>query len=66
MCSSAAQMFRSYGAWFVWVVVVYKHLVPLGPKTTATKKHSRLLLNTSHARITKQLCHRLLRSSHPL
>jgi hypothetical protein len=30
------QMFRSYGAWSVWVVVVYKHLVPLGPKTTAT------------------------------
>ena len=33
------QMFRSYGSWkLVWVVVVYKHLVPLGPKTTATKK----------------------------
>ena len=32
------QMFRSYGAWkLVWVVGVYKHLVPLGPKTTATK-----------------------------
>ena len=31
------QMFRSSGAWLVWVVVVYKHLVPLGPKTTATK-----------------------------
>ena len=31
------QMFCSYEAWhFVWVVVVYKHLVPLGPKTTAT------------------------------
>jgi hypothetical protein len=22
---------------FVWVIVVYKHFVPLGPKTTATK-----------------------------
>jgi hypothetical protein len=33
------QMFRYYGAMkFVWVVVVYKHLVPLGPKTTAPKK----------------------------
>jgi hypothetical protein len=38
MCYSATQMFRSYGAWkLVWVVVVYKHLVPLGPKTTAPK-----------------------------
>jgi hypothetical protein len=27
------QIFRSYGAWkLVWVVVVYKHLVPLGRK----------------------------------
>jgi hypothetical protein len=27
-------MFRSYGARkFIWIVVVYKHLVPLGPKT---------------------------------
>jgi hypothetical protein len=32
------QMFRSYGARkFVWIVVVYKHLIPLGPKTTAIR-----------------------------
>ena len=31
------QMFRS-GAWkLVWVVVVYKHLVPLGPKNYMVK-----------------------------
>jgi hypothetical protein len=32
------QIFRFYGAWkVVSVVVVYKHLVPLELKTTATK-----------------------------
>ena len=38
MCFSTAKMFRSYGAGKLGgVVVTYKHLVPLGPKTTATK-----------------------------
>jgi hypothetical protein len=41
------QMFRSYEAWqFIWVVVVYKHLVPLGPKTTATNNRDWFVTRT--------------------
>jgi hypothetical protein len=38
------QVFRSAGARkLVWVVLVYKHLVPLGPKTSAPKIPTGLL-----------------------
>lgn len=55
MCFSAIKCFRSSEAGrFVWVVVVYKNLVPLGPKTTATKLTNCLLLHELWSQDTSQ------------